>query len=91
MQKRRKMEIKEQTALAKDKHREKKRLNMRRKWQAETDEQTKLHRENDRFEKKRQRQTEIEEETKSHRENARLRMKRNRQDETEGKKILQGK
>ncbi len=41
---------------------------MRRKRQAETDEQTKLHRENDRFEKKRQQQTEIEEETKVHRE-----------------------
>ncbi len=71
------METKEKTALAKDKHREKKRLNMRRKQQAETDEQTKLHWENNRFEKKRQRQTEIEEQTKSHRENARLRMKRN--------------
>ena len=42
MQRRRKLETKEQTALAKDKHREKKRLKIRKKRQAETDEQTKI-------------------------------------------------
>ena len=75
---------------------------MRKKQQAETDEQTKLHRENDRFEKKRKqeaeteeekrkREAETEEETKRHRENMRLRMKKNRRDETEEQKeILEG-
>ena len=53
MQKRHRLETKEQTALAKDKHREKQRRRKMRKCQAETEEETKLHRENERFEKKR--------------------------------------
>ncbi len=61
MQKRCKLETKEQSAFAKDKHREKKRLKMRKKRQAETDEQTKLHNEKIRLTRKRKRQSETEE------------------------------
>jgi hypothetical protein len=91
MQKRHRLETKEQTALAKDKHRDKQRLSKTRKCQAETEEETKLHRENDIFKKNRKWQTEIDEETKSHRENVRLMMKRNHQDETEEQPKLRRK
>ena len=88
MQKRCKLETKEQTALAKDKHREKQRLEMRKKRQAETDEQTKLHNEKVRLTRKRKRQSETEEETKWHRENNRLAQMRKRQAETEEQRNL---
>jgi len=59
---RRKRETKEQTALAKDKHREIKRLKMRKTRQAETEKQSHLHREISKLAMKRKREAETEEE-----------------------------
>jgi hypothetical protein len=91
MQKRCELETKEQTALAKDEHREIKRLNMRRKQQGETEEETKLVKENNRLAKKKKREAETEEETKFVKENDRLAKKRNPLVETEEQSKLNRK
>ncbi len=63
MQKRRKLETKEQSALAKDKHKEKQRLSKRRKHQAKTEEETKSNNEKKRLDMNRKRQAETVEQT----------------------------
>ena len=79
IQMRRKLETKQQTALAKDKHREKKRLKMMKTRQAETEEHTNLHNDKVRLAMKRKRETETEEEKKWHRQKSKLAMTRYRQ------------
>jgi len=69
IQMRRKLETKEQTALAKDKHREIKRLKMRKTRQAETEKQSHLHREISKLAMKRKREAETEEKKICQREN----------------------
>jgi len=80
---RRKLETKEQTALAKDKHREKNRLKMRKTRQAETEKQSHLHRELSKLAMNRKREAEPEEEKNLHREINKLAKERKREAETE--------
>ncbi len=63
MQKRCKLETKEEAALAKDEHKEKQRLSKRRKGQAKTEEETKSNNEKKRLDMNRKRQVETEEQT----------------------------
>ena len=69
--------------MAKDKHREKKRLKMRKTRQAETEEEANLRLEKQTLSKSRKQQAENEEQTKWHNEKVRLTMKRKREAETE--------
>jgi len=77
------LETKEQIVLAKDKHREKKRLKMKKTRQAETVEEAKLHKESDKLAKRRKREAETEEETKWHTESDKLAKRRKWQAEKE--------
>jgi len=78
---RHKLETKEQTALAKDKHREKRRLSKSTKRKAETEEETKSHRETVRLTMKRKREAETEEKKKWHKQKNKLEKRRYRQAE----------